>query len=931
MNNLIKDTFTIFLAIIFLFAASSCKEEKKYKIAVSQCSQDDWRDKINDEIMREALFYDDVEVEIRSANDDNSRQIEDLRYFAANDFDLIIAAPNEAAALTPIIDSIYSTGKPVIVFDRNIDSDNYTLYQGADNKSIGHAAAKYALTLNAEPKVLEIEGNLSTSPARERHSGFKEVADSAPNMRLLASVVGDWIPERAREGTDSLLALYPETNVVYAHNDRMALGVAEAVKKSGRKDIKIIGIDASPSIGLKAVMDSVIDATFIYPTEGRRLIKSALAILNGEKLEKNVIIPTRTAVDQTNAEILLLQDEALKVETNNIKELKQELDSYWKQHSLQTIILYGSIAFIILLGISIFLLLRSFWIQRKHREVAEAQNAKLQEQRDQIESQYKELSIKNEEINDILHKLQQATQSKLNFFTNVSHDLRTPLTLIAEPVDQLSHADNLNDEQKKLLTLASKNAKVLMRLINQILDFRKYENDRLDLQLTETNIAADLKDWTESFQLIAARKHIKFNVEVEGNQEDYTLAIDTDKIERVLFNLLSNAFKFTLANGRIGLRLSKDTKNVCIRVEDNGSGISSQDIEKVFNRFYKTDKVNPHGSGIGLALAKAFVELHGGSIEVQSKEGVGTRFTVLIPIRHTSDITEADRQIALPDVTVAELDEVETPEMPPSESERTILVIDDNRDICTLLKTLLQDKFRVIQAHDGTAGIKIATKYVPDLVICDVMMPGKDGYETCRRLKSEITTSHIPVLLLTACALDEQKAEGYDCGADAYLTKPFNSKVLFSMVGSLLENRRRLKEAWLAPDSGLPILAKEIHKKSPASPADIESDFYRRFCSIVEQKMADSNLGVDEIASEFGISRIQLYRKLKSLTNYSPTDLMRIIRLKKASMLLKTTESTVSEVGYAVGFASHSYFTKCYREYFGESPSDVQKRTSKLK
>ena len=902
----------VFFTICCLILLAGCTQEKAFKIGVSQCSEDDWRRKLNDEIMREVLLHDNIRVEILSADDNSDKQKADLRYFAQNGFDVIIASPNEIDAVTPVLDSIYAAGIPLIIFDRRTNNNNYTAFQGADNTAIGKAAARYIGAICQEPRIIELEGNLDTSPAIDRHEGFKSVVQEKPGMTLLASAEAEWTPEGGKRVTDSLLALYPTANIIYAHNDRMAMGAAEARKNAGRDDVKIIGIDATPEIGLKAVIDKVIDATFIYPSGGHQLIKTALAILEGNPYEKNLILPSATAVDATTAEIMLLQNTALKEEANNINELKAHLNVYWERHSAQTTLLYAAAVILLLLAGLIFLMMRNSVNQRKSRKEIEAQNQTLSRQKD--------------EINEMFAQLQQATQSKLTFFTNVSHDLRTPLTLIAEPVAQLQKSPNLTDNERQMADLANKNIKILMRLINQILDFRKYENAKLDLNLSEVNLAAQVRDWTEAFREVAAKQHIKFKVELPLNAADFGIAVDIDKMERVLFNLLANAFKFTPENGVISVTLSKDSDNVIMTVADNGKGIGDDDIKQIFERFFKADKVSAQGSGIGLALTKAFVELHGGTISVISALGKGTTFTVQIPIRHIANEAAQSAEPKLSTSQVSgELSRISENTEPQSESESTLLVIDDNADICALIKTLLNDKFTVLTASSGSEGIRLATKFVPDVIVCDVMMPGIDGIETCNRLKTEITTSHIPVLMLTACALDEQRIAGFNCGADAYVTKPFNSEVLIAQINSLIENRRRVQDAYQKQDFSAPASDASV----PAL-RDIDSEFYQKFAEIVGKEMANPNLNVDAIAAALGISRVQMYRKLKALTNYSPTDLVRIMRLQRAATMLKTSRATVAEICFAVGFTSHSYFTKCYHEYFGESPSESQHRTSKL-
>ena len=600
MNRLL--TYGLLLGILLIL--SGCTESKIYKIGVSQCSQDDWRMKMNDEINREIMFHEDAIVEIRSADDSNTKQIEDIKYFMENGFDIIIVSPNEAAALTPIIKDVYEQGVPVVIFDRNINGDTYTARIGVDDEGLGRSAAHYALhMLGKGTKAIEIFGLRGSTPAEGRHNGFAKEFEDNGGM-LLASVAGNWNKEDAIPVVDSLLRLYPDVNLIYAHNDRMAIGASEVAHRMGRDNIRIIGIDAAPNIGIQAVADSVIDATFLYPTEGHRLIQTALAILKGQPYNRETILPVSSAVDLSNADILLLQNETLKEETGKMKLLKAEIDDYWAQHSSQTSLFYASIAIIILLFGVGFLLLRAYWQRSRHQKELLAQNKLLEEEKD-----------KQTRLNE---QLEAATQSKLMFFTNVSHDLRTPLTLISEPVAQLAEAENLTPQQRTLIKIANKNVKILQRLINQILDFRKYENGKLNLKLTEIDFNQAIHDWMDSFYSLARKRDIKLTLETPSANKPMPLAIDTEKIERVFFNLISNAFKYTPDNGSIKVSYECNDAALTFRVADTGEGISERDLGNIFDRFYQVDRIHPKGSGIGLSLAKAFVELHGGRISVES-------------------------------------------------------------------------------------------------------------------------------------------------------------------------------------------------------------------------------------------------------------------------------------------------------------------------
>lgn len=907
--------FSYVLSLVILLLVAGCTDNKVYKIGVSQCSQDDWRSKMNEEINREIMFHEDAVVEIRSADDNNAKQIEDIRYFADNGFDILIVSPNEAAALTPVIKEVYESGMPVVIFDRNINGDTYTARIGVDDAALGKSAAHYALHLLGKgATAIEIFGLKGSTPAEGRHNGFvQEFQDNGGIM--LASVPGNWNKEEAIHVVDSLLDIYPDVNLIYAHNDRMAIGASEVAKRRGLHDIRIIGIDAAPNIGIQAVADSVIDATFLYPTEGHRLIQTALAILKNQPYTKETMLPLSSAVDLSNADILLLQNETLTQETGKMKLLKAQIDDYWAQHSSQTSLFYASIAIIVLLFGMGFLLLRAYWQRSRHQKELLEQNSLLEDERD-----------KQKRLNE---QLQEATQSKLMFFTNVSHDLRTPLTLIAEPVAQLAAADNLTPQQHTLIRIADKNTRILQRLINQILDFRKYENGKLSLNLTETDFAKSIRDWMESFYAMARKRDIKFTLQAPSYDCPLPMAFDAEKIERVVFNLLSNAFKHTPDNGSITVTYKEDNGNLILRVADTGEGISERDLDKIFDRFYQVDRIHPNGSGIGLAVAKAFVELHGGTISVESTPQKGTAFTITLPVTHTAKpLSDTGKHIDSSEVA-AELDTIaERPDF--SDDKPIVLIVDDNRDIQQLVGELLNADYNILTASNGKEGVKMAVRHVPDLIICDVMMPVMDGLECCRHIKNEISTSHIPVLMLTACSLDEQRVQGYDSGADGYLAKPFNSAVLKSKCSSLIANRRRIKN--LYESTGLPgTVARDTQTaaRKNSTGADIDNEFYARFLDIFKAEMGNSDLSVDAIASRMGLERSQFYRKIKALTNYAPVELMRRLRLQQGRTLLTTTDRTISEIAYETGFSTPAYFTKCYRDAYGETPTEARNKLTR--
>lgn len=708
----------------------------------------------------------------------------------------------------------------------------------------------------------------------------------------------------------------------------MAIGASEAARSLGLDGVKIIGIDAAPEIGIQAVADTVIDATFLYPTEGHRVIRTALAILKGQPYQRETIMPASSAVDISNADILLRQNETLVDETDKIIILKKRIDDYWAQYATQKSLFYACIAIILLLFGVVFLILRVYWQHKRHREVLLEQNHELESQRDQLEEQ-------RDQLQELNSRLEDATQSKLMFFTNVSHDLRTPLTLIAEPVAQLASASNLTTSQHVLIKIADKNVRILQRLINQILDFRKYENGKLNLHLTEVDFRQIVNDWTESFVQLARKRDIKLRLEAPEGESPVNIAIDVEKMERVFFNLVSNAFKYTRDNGHITISYAIGDGRLTLRVADTGEGISERDLGNIFDRFYQVDRIHPKGSGIGLSLAKAFVELHGGSITVESELNKGSVFIVTLPVVHVADTSQTvGKQIGTTTVE-AELDNIEGSSE--FDSDRPlILIIDDNRDIREMVGELLRADYNIITAVNGADGVKKAVKYVPDLVICDVMMPVLDGLECCRRLKAEQVTSHIPVLMLTACSMDEQRVQGYDNGADGYLSKPFSADVLKARSASLIKNRHLIKDLWqnpvnhaMKPTSSKATDNADSPKIKDAVPnKDVDNEFYARFLKIFYEDMGSTDMTVDNLAAKMGLERTQFYRKIKGITNYSPVELIRSLRLKKARAMVTGSEKSISEICYEVGFSTPAYFTKCYREAYGETPTETRQKLS---
>lgn len=868
---------------------------------------------MNGEMLTEALLYDNISIEILSAGDDNQRQIADIRSFIERRVDLLVVAPNEAVPVTPEVEEAYAQGIPVVVVDRKILSDKYTAYIGADNYQIGKAVGEYVVNrLQGRGRVVELTGLSGSTPAIDRHQGFVSVLKHHPGIDLLCSEDARWQQETAEQKADSVYWLYPEIDLLFAHNDRMAYGAylsARRLLRSERTDF--VGIDALPgkTNGLGLVRQGILNATFIYPTGGDKVINTAMNILLGKPFARETLLNT-AIVDSTNAAVMEMQIVQIQEQQQKIDLLKSKANSYLLRYSTQLTISWLSIVVLLLIVVALVVVWRSLRVKNRMNNELVCRNNKITSQKELLEQQ-------RDQLIELSRQLEEATQAKLIFFTNISHDFRTPLTLIADPVEQLLGGENFTDEQRFYLGLAKKNVQILLRMVNQILDFRKYENGKLELNCAPLDLAACLEVWNTSFLPLARRRSIRFDCLCDSGGDFYTLA-DGEKIERIYYNILSNAFKFTPPEGFVRVKLIRNDNlagaSFSLTVANSDSFIDAEQAKLIFDRFYQVDR-RTSGSGIGLALCKVFAEMHEGSIRVESSPQKGTVFTVTLPVRNEDGVASATDFLPVaesspidnpnPNLTLEHYDETRT----------SVLVIDDNSDIRAYLRQVMCNEFAVLEAGDGEEGVRMAETYVPDLILSDVMMPLMDGIECCNRLKEKMSTCHIPVILLTACALDEQRIEGLNSGADAYLAKPFNVAVLMATVRSLLDNRAKLKQYYT---DNQPLAANTGN--------DMDRDFIARVHQIIDEHIDDPQFSVEEIGRLIGMSRVQLYRKLKALTTLAPNEYVRTIRLKKAAVLLTTTGLTMAEVAYEVGFSSPSYFAKCYKEQYGETPLDYQRR-----
>ena len=510
-------------------------------------------------------------------------------------------------------------------------------------------------------------------------------------------------------------------------------------------------------------------------------------------------------------------------------------------------------------------------------------------------------------------ELRELDQLKSNFFANISHEFRTPLTLIKGPIEQLEQNpdEKLDREDVKMIR---RNTNKVLTLVNQLLDLSRIDQGKLQLKPTEGDVYKCLRTAAFSFNSHAAQRNMDYRVEIPN--EVLWTTFDRDKLEKVVYNLLSNAFKFSEDGELVALAVSYMNGELEIQVSDSGRGISKEKLPFIFDRFFQVDSSatkDREGSGIGLSLSKDLVELMDGTITVSSEEGKGTYFTFQIPLEKIETREATGQKVGMKaDVSISKSTAFELPKTDVRDLPQ-ILLVEDNEDMRQFIKSQLLPYYRILEAKNGEQGLKMATTKMPDLLITDLMMPKMDGVELCKKMKTSIETSHIPIIMLTARAGVENKIEGLETGADEYLTKPFNEKELSVRVRNLLEQRRRLREYF----------GKDQLSVDPAKITinSLDQKFLEQVLDLLEKKHSDPNFGVRQMQEALAISKTHLHSKLKALTNESPGELIRNFRLKQAAQLLSQKADTVSQIAYQVGFNNLSYFAKCFKELYGVSPS----------
>lgn len=740
ISKALLTNFILLLSLTTLFgplAGCSRRDSYKYKIGVSQCVGGRWRDKVNNEMLSAQHLYDtDVKVSIANADNNTAVQRRQIDSLIQSGVDLLIISPNEYEPLSPSVEKAKKMGIPVILFERKTSSNAYTAYIGGDNTEAGRAMGSYAARLcrdsvrvGRRPVVLEITGRLVMSPDRERYEGFSSVMKAHPELDF-RHVETQWSFEDSYAVTKKWLQEGKPLDVVFCQSDLASLGAYKAAKELGReKDIHFLGVDALPNEGIEAVRQGKLAASYIYPTHGEEIIALALRILEHKPYKRTNIIESMVVTPQ-NVEEIAVNANAMMRQNEYLITIQNKLENYLGLYHAQRTLLWVSLAVALILLAAVGLGWRAIVATRRANR-----------------------------------RMRDMNKEQNLFYSNASHQLRTPLTLIKGPLDQLANSKTMGNGDRELLGIVSRNAEQLLRLVTDVLQFQK-ENQRL------------------------------FHEEAE---------------------------------------------------EDDAHKISCQSI----------------------------------------RDG-----------QHDIMVRDQDDELA------------------------TVLIVDDNADMRQYLRTLLLDRYYVLEASDGQSGLRLAKESIPDLVVSDVMMPVMDGLAFCNKLKSDPLTSHIPVLLLTARSSEQQQAEGLSMGADAYITKPFSAEVLLAQIASLLANRRKLREIYSNMKS-LP-LSEKGEAAGLGTPDKLFMDSLRE---AIHKNMANPKLKMDDLGAEMGISRVQLYRKVKVLTGKSPVELLREMRLQRANKLLRTTDKTVAEVAYEVGFGTPGYFSSCFKKQYGKYPTEIREGT----
>lgn len=900
----------LFLAVLFSLVSCKQKQGDKIKVGFSQAmTTDDWRKQMNSSLKVEASLHPEIDLTIKDANNNIQKQIEDIERFISNKVDVIIVSPIESKPLTAVVEKSIRAGIPVLVVDRKIDGENYTAYLGADNIEIGRIAARYIISHSkGSGKIVEITGASGSSPAYERTLGFNQIINENKRFSIVKTIQGDWEKESVKSPLKTILQKNPDVEYVFAHNDRMALSAWETAKNLGlEKKIKFIGVDALNTVngGIELITSGVLDGTILYPTGGNEALKLALKIHNKESVAKNNILNT-IVIDKNNAEIIKNQMDKVDQQQLVIESQQGAINIQEKEYASQNnLVRLLSFFLVIILSLTIYSIYSTISISRKKKQLERINQTVIDQ---------------NVEIQEMAQIAATSNEAKLSFFTGLSHEFKTPITLIMSYVESLIENEKIKgtaliDEVK----LIHKNSNRLLRLINQLLDFRKIEEQKFTLRASNTKIYDFTNDVMANFKGEASRRNIDFQLICKN--KNLELFIDRGLMDKVYFNLLSNAFKFTPDNGKISISIVENQDNeVKIHFKDSGIGIPENELSNVFNPFFRASNNNKNSSGIGLHLSKEFVLLHKGSIELRSKQGSEFVITLLkgsVHLQPSEMIQKMENISSIPSLVTDNMDlesELKDLNNIADTEKHSLLIIEDNSDLVTFLKSKLSNEY-LITISDGSDALEKALEIIPDIIICDINLVDKDGYEISKELKKDLRSSHIPIIILTAQSNKESVLKGLQSGVDQYLTKPFSLAILKQSISSLLFNREKLRYYY----------TNNIYRIEPESKfGNQEQTFITKMNTIIMTNVENPKFSVEDLAEKLGVSRVQLYRKVKAIIGINISDHINNVKLEKAAELLKSNNMNISEIAYSLGFSSPNYFSTAFKNKFGVSPKEYK-------
>lgn len=533
---------------------------------------------------------------------------------------------------------------------------------------------------------------------------------------------------------------------------------------------------------------------------------------------------------------------------------------------------------------------------------------------------------------------QEISDIKLRFFTNISHELRTPLTLITGPVEQLLNNKTIEGKVREQLFIIERNANRMLRLVNQILDFRKIQNKKMKMHVQQIDLLPFIRQIIENFNYLANEQHI--NLSFKAPEYPVILWADTDKLEKIIFNLISNAFKYTPKGKNITIEITENEKIISISIIDQGVGMTKNQLKRLFVRFENFSDQHIHtqeSTGIGLSLTKELVEMHHGTITVESQPNEGSCFTVTLQkgnshfdsntefivsediVNKTINSTHNDTAITISD----------KPEQKIEDNKNLILLVEDNNELRSFLKTILTESYNIVEADNGETGIRIACEQLPDIIISDIMMPHKNGIELLNELKNNESTSHIPIILLSAKSSIESKIEGMQYGADDYITKPFSATYLKARIQNIVEQRKRLQHIYCQTLFPSKAEKKSVEKENIPILSASDQKFMDKLVQIITENMDNCDFSVDNMALAVDMSRSNFFRKLKSITGQSPIDFLKQMKMKRAVQLIESKGYNISEIAYMTGFNDAHYFSKCFKQAYGISPTEYKNSIDK--